>query len=95
MIYNVPSLSGIEVTPEEIRVLASEDVVHSVKWSHSEISRIQDTRSLCGPEFPIFAGIDLVAFGALAAGADGWISGIPMIAPALAVRIHRLLAAKS
>jgi dihydrodipicolinate synthase/N-acetylneuraminate lyase len=91
MIYNVPSLSGIEVRPDEIRVLASEDVVHSVKWSHTEISRIQDTRFLCGPKFPIFAGIDLVAFGALAAGADGWISGIPMIAPALAVRVHRLL----
>jgi 4-hydroxy-tetrahydrodipicolinate synthase len=93
MIYNVPALTGIEVTPEEIRMLAAEDVVHCVKWSHVEISRIQDTRYLCGPEFPIFAGIDLVAFGALAAGADGWISGIPMIAPALAVKLHRLLAA--
>src|ERR1700678_4476893 len=29
MIYNVPVLSGVEITPEEIQVLAAEDVVHS------------------------------------------------------------------
>jgi 4-hydroxy-tetrahydrodipicolinate synthase len=91
MIYNVPILTGVEITPEEIQVLAAEDVLHAVKWSHLEISRVQDTRLLCGPDFPIFAGIDLIAFGALAMGADGWIGGIPMIAPRLAVQLCRLL----
>ena len=57
---------------------------YAVKWSHLEVSRIHDTRLLCGSEFPIFAGIDVVAFEALAAGADGWISGVPMIVPELA-----------
>src|SRR5215469_4166104 len=65
---------------------------YAVKWSHLEVSRIHDTRLLCGSEFPIFAGIDVVAFEALAAGADGWISGVPMIVPELAVKLHRLLA---
>jgi len=91
MIYNVPVLSGVEITPEEIQALAAEDVAQSVKWSHAEISRVQDTRLLCGADFPIFAGIDLLAFGALALGADGWIGGIPMIAPGLAVELCRLL----
>ncbi len=36
MVYNVPVLTGIEITPEEIRMLAEEDVVHAVKWSHME-----------------------------------------------------------
>jgi 4-hydroxy-tetrahydrodipicolinate synthase len=92
MVYNVPSHTGVEITPEEIKALADEDVVHAVKWSHLEVSRIHDTRLLCGSEFPIFAGIDVVAFEALAAGADGWISGVPMIVPELAVKLHRLLA---
>jgi 4-hydroxy-tetrahydrodipicolinate synthase len=89
MIYNVPVLTGVEITPEEMARLIEEDVIHAVKWSHVEVSRIHDTRLICGPEFPIFAGIDVIAFEALAVGADGWISGIPMIAPKLAVRLHR------
>lgn len=91
MVYNVPVLTGVEITPEEIQMLAEEDVVHSVKWSHLEISKVQDTRLFCGSDFPIFAGIDIIAFASLAVGADGWIGGMPMIAPALAVRLHRLL----
>jgi 4-hydroxy-tetrahydrodipicolinate synthase len=91
MVYNVPVLTGIEITPEEIQMLAEEDVVHAVKWSHMEIARVQDTRLLCGNDFSIFAGIDITAFAALAIGADGWIGGLPMIVPALAVQLHRLL----
>lgn len=91
MVYNVPLLTGVEITPHEICMLYKEDVVHAVKWSHLEVSRIHDTRLLCGPGFPIFAGIDVIAFEAMAVGADGWISGLPMIVPALAARLHRLL----
>lgn len=91
MLYNVPATTGIEITPEEIAGLKDEDVLHAVKWSHAEISRIQDTRSCCGPDFPIFAGNDLIAFGSLALGADGWISGLPMMVPALAVQLFKLL----
>jgi 4-hydroxy-tetrahydrodipicolinate synthase len=91
MVYNVPLLTGIEITPQEIKMLQDEDVVHAVKWSHLEVTRIHDTRLLCGPNFPIFAGIDVIAFEAMAVGADGWISGLPMIVPALARRLHRLL----
>jgi dihydrodipicolinate synthase/N-acetylneuraminate lyase len=79
------------VTPAEIKMLADEDVIHSVKWSHLEVSRIHDTRLFCGPDFAIFAGVDVIAFEALAAGADGWISGLPMIVPSKAVKLHRLI----
>jgi 4-hydroxy-tetrahydrodipicolinate synthase len=91
MVYNVPVLSNIELTPEEIKMLADEDVVHAVKWSHAKVSRIHDTCLLCGPDFPVFAGIDLIAFGSLAVGAVGWIGGLPMMVPRLAVQLHRAL----
>lgn len=91
MIYNVPVLTGCEVSPAELHTLSSEGAVHAVKWSHSEVSRIHDTRLLCGPDFCIFAGVDIIAFEAMAVGADGWISGLPMIVPSLAVKLHRLL----
>jgi 4-hydroxy-tetrahydrodipicolinate synthase len=83
MVYNVPILAGVELTPEDIQLLAGEGVIQSVKWSHVEVSRIHDTKLLCGREFTVFVGIDLVGFEGLAAGADGYIGGLAMMAPAL------------
>ena len=91
MIYDVPILCGVEITPQEIHTLASEDVIHSVKWSHVEVSRIHDTRFLCGPNFGVFVGIDLIAMEGLAAGADGYISGLPMIVPRLARKLFEMI----
>lgn len=92
MLYNVPGTSGIDLMPEEIQQLAEEDVVQSVKWSTAEVSRVRDTKLLCGPSFPVFVGNDLIAFEGLAVGADGWISCLPMIAPGRAVKLYQLLA---
>jgi 4-hydroxy-tetrahydrodipicolinate synthase len=92
MVYNVPFTTGIEITPEELKAWADEDVIHGVKWSHSEVNRIHNTRFLCGPDFPVFAGNDLIAFEGMAVGAQGWISGVPMMVPGLAAKLHHLLA---
>jgi 4-hydroxy-tetrahydrodipicolinate synthase len=91
MIYDVPILCGVEVTPQEIHLLAKEDVIHSVKWSHVEVTKIHDTRFLCGPDFGVFVGIDLIAMAGLAAGADGYISGLPMIVPRLAKSLFEII----
>jgi 4-hydroxy-tetrahydrodipicolinate synthase len=87
MVYDVPILAGVEVTPQEIHALAKEDVIHSVKWSHVEVTRIHDTRLLCGSDFPVFVGIDLIALEGLAVEADGYISGLPMMVPRLARKL--------
>ena len=92
MLYNVPGASGIDLMPEEVQQLAEEGVVQSVKWSTAEVSRIRDTKFLCGPSFPVFVGNDLIAFEGLAVGADGWISCLPMIVPGRAVKLYKLLA---
>jgi 4-hydroxy-tetrahydrodipicolinate synthase len=91
MMYDVPILCGVEVTPQEIQALAEEDVIHSVKWSHVEVSRIHDTRLLCGPEFGVFVGIDIIAMEGLSAGADGYISGLPMMVPRLARKLFEAI----
>jgi 4-hydroxy-tetrahydrodipicolinate synthase len=83
MVYNVPILAGVELSPVEIKQLADEDVIHAVKWSHPEISRIQDTKLLCNSNFAVFIGIDLVGLAGLAAGADGYIGGLAMMVPKL------------
>ena len=92
MLYNVPGTSGIDLMPEEVQQLAEEGVIEAVKWSTAEVSRVRDTKLLCGPSFIVFVGNDLIAFEGLAVGADGWISCLPMIAPKCAVKLFRLLA---
>ena len=92
MLYNVPGTSGIDFTPEEVQRLAEEGVVQAVKWSTSESGRIRDTKLLCGQKFTVFVGNDLIAFEGLAAGADGWISCLPMIVPACARKLFKLIA---
>jgi 4-hydroxy-tetrahydrodipicolinate synthase len=82
MVYNVPILAGVELTPEDIQLLAGEGVIQSVKWSHVEVSRIHDTKLLCGGDFTVFVGIDLVGLEGLAVGADGYIGGLAMMTPA-------------
>ena len=91
MLYNVPGTSGIDLMPEEVQRLAAEGVIEAVKWSTAEVSRVRDTKLLCGPSFTVFVGNDLIAFEGLAVGADGWISCLPMIAPQCAVKLFRLL----
>ena len=81
MAYNVPILAGVELTPVELKQLSDEDVIHAVKWSHPEISRIQDTKLICKPNFAVFVGIDLIGFSGLALGADGYIGGLAMMVP--------------
>ena len=92
MLYNVPGTSGIDLMPEEVQQLAEEGAIEAVKWSTSEVSRVRDTKLLCGPSFTVFVGNDLIAFEGLAVGADGWISCLPMIAPKCAVKLFSLLA---
>jgi 4-hydroxy-tetrahydrodipicolinate synthase len=82
MVYNVPILAGVELSPHDIKLLADEDVLHAVKWSHPEVARIHDTKFLCGDKLSVFVGVDLVGFEGLAVGADGYIGGMAMMMPA-------------
>jgi len=91
MVYNVPILSGVELTPADIKLLSDEDVIHAVKWSHVEVSRIHDTKLLCAPGFAVFVGIDLIGLESLAAGADGYIGGLTMIVPDLARQLFEMI----
>ena len=94
MMYNVPIVTGIEVPPEDLKLLYCEGTLQSVKWSHLEISRIQETIWLCGPGFPVFAGIDYVLFAGLALGCRGMICGLPMLSPRLARQLFELIVEK-
>jgi 4-hydroxy-tetrahydrodipicolinate synthase len=91
MMYNVPIVTGVEVSPQDLRILYREGTLQSAKWSHMEISRIQETMWLCGPKFPVFAGIDYLLFAGLTLGCTGMICGLPMFSPRLARKLFELV----
>jgi 4-hydroxy-tetrahydrodipicolinate synthase len=88
MLDNVPLLAGLELTTAEIKQLADDDVIHGVKWSHPEVSRIQDTKLICRPDFAVFVGMDMVGFAGLAVGAEGYMGGLAMMTPRLARTLY-------
>jgi 4-hydroxy-tetrahydrodipicolinate synthase len=92
MLYVVPAINMLDFTAEDVCKLAEEDVIHSVKWSHTQFNRVPETKLLCGQLFPVLAGNDAIAFSALAAGADGWIGCLPIIAPRLSVQLYKFFA---
>jgi dihydrodipicolinate synthase/N-acetylneuraminate lyase len=59
--------------------------------SQRDPSLARDFKRVIGDACAVFAGHDACAFEALCAGVDGWISGIPIVFPRLAVRIFDLI----
>lgn len=81
MLYNNPWFSGYELNAAEVRQLADEGVIQSVKAAHGDASRVSDIKFACGNQITVFYGHDYAALQGFAAGADGWLSGFPATFP--------------
>ena len=78
-LYNNPHFAGYEMTPAEIAMLFKEETVFSVKAAHGDANRVADLRAQS--DVTIFYGHDYAPLPAYAAGADGWLSGLPATFP--------------
>jgi 4-hydroxy-tetrahydrodipicolinate synthase len=87
MVYNNPWFAGIELSPAQIKELADEGFVNSIKAAHGDPMRVSYTKYLCGDTVSVLYGHDYAPLEAFAIGADGWLSGFPNIVPDLAVRL--------
>ena len=90
MLYHV-SISGVELSLDMLAQLATEGTLAAAKLSQRDPSLARDLKLLVGDACAVFVGQDACAFEALCAGVDGWISGIPLVFPRLAVRLHGLI----
>jgi 4-hydroxy-tetrahydrodipicolinate synthase len=82
MLYNNPANSAcVDLSPREVAQLVEEDVIHMVKSTYETVVPVHDLNYLVGDRMAVFYGSFQAAFEALAAGADGWISGILNVAP--------------
>ena len=90
MLYANPINSAcVDLTPLEIAQLVDEDVFHMVKATYETVVPVHDLRFLTGDKMAIFYGSFQAPFEALAARADGWISGLLNVAPKAAKLMYQ------
>ena len=87
MVYNNPWFAGFELSPEQIKILADEGVVNSIKAAHGDPMRVNYTKYLCGDKVSCLYGHDYSALEAFVVGGDGWLSGLPNLVPDLCVEL--------
>jgi 4-hydroxy-tetrahydrodipicolinate synthase len=92
VLYHNASGTNVDLGTSDLMTLFSEGAIAGIKMSHLLPDRIVELLQQDGPRLTVYAGIDYVAFEALAHGADGWISAIPSITPAAAARLFKTLA---
>ena len=88
MLYNNPWYAGVELTSWEVAELVEEGVISSIKVAHGDAGRVHDLISLCGDRLVVMYGHDLCALEGLLAGAQGWVSGLPNLIPALGRQLY-------
>ncbi|MBA7628472.1 putative 2-dehydro-3-deoxy-D-pentonate aldolase YjhH [subsurface metagenome] len=91
MLYNYPSTTKIDVTPNVVCSLAEKGYIQLVKESSHQIERVQEIIHMCGDKITFFIGEDDLAFSAFVLGAKGWISSYATIIPEMAVELFELV----
>lgn len=81
MIYNNPWVSMYELNTAQIKELADEGVIQSVKSAHGDPTRVHELAFACGDKLTILYGHDWAPFEGLLAGAQGWLSGMTSAFP--------------
>jgi 4-hydroxy-tetrahydrodipicolinate synthase len=79
VLYNNPHFALYEMTARETAMLFSEETIFAVKVAHGDANRVADLRAQS--DVTIFYGHDYAPLPGYAAGADGWLSGLPSAFP--------------
>nr|WP_086941212.1 4-hydroxy-tetrahydrodipicolinate synthase [Thaumasiovibrio occultus] len=74
ILYNVPGRTGVDLKPETVARLAKLDNIIGVKDATGDLSRVNTTRELCGPDFIQLSGDDATGLDFVALGGHGVIS---------------------
>ena len=90
IVYNVPSRTGVGVTPETYAVLADHPRINAVKEANGDIGAFARTCALCGDRLHFYSGNDSDTVAMMALGAKGVISVASNIVPAAVGRLCAL-----
>ena len=81
ILYNVPSRTGVNITPETCKELSKLPRINGVKEASGNISQIMQIHALCGDELNIWSGNDDQIPAVMACGGKGVISVRANICP--------------
>mgnify|MGYP004714316311 FL=1 len=81
ILYNVPSRTNMNITPEALLELSELSNVTAVKEASGNISQIAKIKALCGDKLDIYSGNDDQVTAILALGGIGVISVLANIVP--------------
>lgn len=87
ILYNVPSRTGMTITPETYQALSRIENVNGVKEASGDLAQISRIRNLCHEELHIWSGSDETAVAMMAVGAKGLISTTSNLIPRKFVRM--------
>ena len=89
IIYNIPQLAGVALTPNLYREMRKNERVIGVKNSSMPVQDIQIFKSIGGEHSVVFNGPDEQLAGGLCMGADAGIGGTYAVMPELYLAIYR------
>ena len=81
ILYNVPSRTGVNITPATYRELANHPNIVAAKEASGNISQIAQIAQACGDELDLYSGNDDQIVPLLSLGAKGVISVLSNIMP--------------
>lgn len=81
ILYDVPSRTGVGITPETYAVLAEHPRIAAVKEASGNISQVAETMSLCDDKLTFYSGNDDQIVPLLSLGAKGVISVLSNVMP--------------
>ncbi len=87
IIYNIPQLAGVALTPSLLKEMLKNPRVIGVKNSSVPTQDIQTFKSIGGDDLVVFNGPDEQLISGLAIGADGGIGGTYAVMPELHLKV--------
>jgi len=81
LLFNYPSLTGVDLTPPLVARLAEIPRVAYIKESSGDVRRVHAIQRLVGERVEVVCGAPNVALESLALGCRAWITGILNAAP--------------
>lgn len=89
VLYNDPTVTGADLTPELVGQLAKIDRIDYIKDSSYNTARVHQMTAVVPETFSIFVGGCSSALGAFALGAKGWITGPQNFIPRITVDLYQ------
>lgn len=81
ILYNVPSRTGLNITPATYKELSKHELIVAVKEASGNISQIAQTAALCGGDLAIYSGNDDQITPIMSLGGLGVISVLANVMP--------------